>query len=77
MMRGYFVQKRKHLHITTSTTGCKSQTSESHKSKFSPERDIHSYLFITSGPQPAPQKIPDEETIVVQVLYMPPSEFGF
>jgi hypothetical protein len=47
MMRGYFVQKRKHLHITASTTtGCKSQTSESHKSKFSPERDIHNYLFI-------------------------------
>src|SRR6266567_6063957 len=27
-------------------TGCKSQTSEGHQSKFSPERDIHNYLFI-------------------------------
>jgi hypothetical protein len=79
MMRGYFVQKGKHLRIATSTTtGCKSQTSESHKSKFSPEHDIHNYLFINLRSSNLPlRKYQTKKPFIPVLNYMPPSEFVF
>ena len=56
MMRGYFVQKRKQLRITSSTTTC-SQSLDPQKGtkvKSTPGAISTSTSLSTSGPQPAP-----------------------